>query len=97
MISKKDIVRKISKRTLLTQKESEQVLSELVSIIEEELIGGNDVSIVGFGKFFLYQHSSRPVRNPKTNEQMMLSPFKSIKFKVSQKLKQRIKDSTRGN
>ena len=59
--------------------------------IVEELESGGEVSIVGFGKFYLYQHSPRPVRNPKTQEEMILKPYKSVKFKVSDKLKKHFK------
>ena len=94
MIGKRELARKVAKNTLLTQKECGDVIDEILSVIEEELLKGNDVSLVGFGKFFLYHHKPRPVRNPKTNESMLLSPYKSVKFKGSNKLKQRIKNNT---
>jgi len=39
----------------------------------------------------LYTHASRPVRNPKTQEEMVLKPYKSVKFKVSDKIKKHFK------
>ena len=92
MINKKELAKRISSRTLLTQKESldvlEVALQEVISSLEE----GNDVSLVGFGKFYLYEHSPRPVRNPKTQEEMMLKSYKSVKFKVSEKIKKHFKN-----
>jgi len=92
MINKKELAKRISKKTLLTQKESldilEVALEEIVSSLEE----GNEVSLVGFGKFYLYEHSPRPVRNPKTQEEMMLKTYKSVKFKVSEKIKKHFKN-----
>ena len=92
MINKKELAKRISSRTLLTQKESldilEVALEEVVSSLEE----GNEVSLVGFGKFYLYEHSPRPVRNPKTQEEMMLKSYKSVKFKVSEKIKKHFKN-----
>lgn len=92
MINKKDIARKLTDTNLLTIKESSKVVDEIFEYIEESLLAGEDVSIVGFGKFFLYEHSQRPVRNPKTLEPMTLIPYKSIKFRLSEKLKKKFKE-----
>ena len=91
MANKKDLAKKISKKTLLSSKESLQVIDALFESILEELESGEDISIVGFGKFYLYQHSPRPVRNPKTQEEMILKPYKSLKFKCSDKIKRYLK------
>jgi nucleoid DNA-binding protein len=91
MINKKGLAGKIAGKTCITKKEAIQVVDLLFEEIVEELESGGEVSIVGFGKFYLYQHSPRPVRNPKTQEEMILKPYKSVKFKVSDKLKKNFK------
>nr|BDD46176.1 hypothetical protein 13 [bacterium] len=90
-MNKKALSKELSKRTLITQKESIQVVNELFDIILEEITDGGEVSIVGFGKFYGYEHSPRPVRNPKTQEQMMLKPYKSLRFKTSNVVKKLLK------
>lgn len=92
MINKKVLAKKLAKSTLLTQKEADQVVDKLFSIVLEELKKGQDISIVGFGKFYLYEHKSRPVRNPKNQEEMMLKPYKSMRFKTSNVVKKLLKD-----
>ena len=91
MINKKELAKRVSEKSMLTQAESleflDLMLSELLSSLEES----EEVSLVGFGKFYLYEHASRPVRNPKTQEEMLLKPYKSVKFKVSDKVKKRFK------
>ena len=91
MANKKDLAKKISKKTLLSVKESTQVVEILFDTLLEELERDEEVSIVGFGKFYLYKHSPRPVRNPKTQEEMILKPYKSLKFKCSDKIKRYLK------
>lgn len=91
MINKKGLASKLAQKTCVTKKEAEQIVDLLFEEIVEELEQGGEVSIVGFGKFFLYHHSPRPVRNPKTQEEMMLEPYRSVKFKVSDKLKKHFK------
>jgi DNA-binding protein HU-beta len=92
MVNKAELCRRLAKRTLLTSKESVDVLEKAIDIIISALEDGEDVSIVGFGKFYLYEHAPRPVRNPKTQEEMTLESYKSVKFKVSDKIKKRFKD-----
>lgn len=92
MINKKDIAKKITESNLLTAKESSKIVEEIFDYIQECLLEGEEISIVGFGKFFLYEHAPRPVRNPKTLEPMTLVPYKSIKFKLSDKLKRKFKN-----
>tara|TARA_A200000159_G_scaffold158847_3_gene176655 strand:- start:1573 stop:1857 length:285 start_codon:yes stop_codon:yes gene_type:complete len=92
MINKKELAKKLSEKTLLSQREANQVIDEITASILEGLEEEGEVSIVGFGKFYLYEHAPRPVRNPKTQEQMTLKPYKSVKFKVSDKVKKYFKD-----
>jgi nucleoid DNA-binding protein len=93
-MNKKALAKELSKRTLMTQKEATQVVSELFDIILEEIGEGEDVSIVGFGKFYSYEHSPRPVRNPKTQEPMILKRHNSLRFKTSNVAKKLLKSKT---
>ncbi len=92
MVNKKDLAKKVAAKTLLSQKEALQVIDELIDTIIESLEEDGEVSIVGFGKYYLYTHAARPVRNPKTQEEMVLKPYKSVKFKVSDKIKKHFKN-----
>jgi nucleoid DNA-binding protein len=92
MVNKKDLAKKVAAKTLLSQKEALQVMDELINAIIESLEEDGEVSIVGFGKYYLYTHAPRPVRNPKTQEEMVLKPYKSVKFKVSDKIKKHFKN-----
>ena len=92
MINKKELAKRVSEKTMLNQAETLEVLNLLLEEVVASLEESEDVSLVGFGKFYLYEHAPRPVRNPKTQEEMLLSPYKSVKFKVSDKIKKRFKD-----
>ena len=92
MINKKDLARKISEKTLLSIKESSQVVEVLFDAITDELASGNEVSIVNFGKFILYKQKPGPVRNPKTMQEMTLQEFLSVKFKPSTYIKDKVKN-----
>jgi DNA-binding protein HU-beta len=92
MVNKKELAKKVAAKTLLSQKEAMQTIDVLIESIIESLEEDGEVSIVGFGKYYLYTHSPRPVRNPKTQEEMILKSYKSVKFKISDKIKKHFKD-----
>jgi len=68
------------------------VLDATIASILEGLEEDGEVSVVGFGKYYLYTHAARPVRNPKTQEEMVLDTYQSVKFKVSDKIKKHFKN-----
>jgi len=93
MINKKELSKRIANKTFLSQKESLEFLEVTIGEIISSLEDGEVVSLVGFGKFYLYEHSPRPVRNPKTQEQMVLQKYNSVKFRVSDKIKKYFKET----
>ena len=90
-MNKQGLIENLFKRTLLGKSESKQVVNEVFDIVKECLLKEEEVYIVGFGKFVLEKQKERPVRNPKTMEEMMLKPFYKIKFKPSIKLSKELK------
>lgn len=91
MANKKTISKKLSERTFLNQLESSKIIEEIFKIIYEEIKTGEEVTIVGFGKFYPYLNSSRPVRNLKTQEEMILKEYFSLRFKASKVVKEQLK------
>lgn len=93
MSNKKDLIKKLAGRTLYSQQECRFLVESLFDIISKEIVSGEEVSIVNFGRFSIVRQKPRPVRNPKTGEPMVLSPDKTVKFKVSQSIKKKLKDN----
>ena len=94
MLNKKELSKKLARSSFLTQKESALIVDEMFQIMIDELNGGEEISIVGFGRFYLYEHKPRPVRNPRTQEEMQLKSYKSVRFKSSSVVKKLLKEST---
>lgn len=94
MANKRDLASSLARRTLLTQKEAGQVIDQLFEMILEKANEDGEITIVGFGKFYMYEHSPRPVRNPKTQEEMTLASYKSLRFKSSNVLKKLLKNKS---
>jgi integration host factor subunit alpha len=57
--------------------------------IKHSLEQGKPVKISGFGKFELRDKVGRPGRNPKTGEEIPITPRRVVTFRSGQKLKAR--------
>ena len=85
-ISQSEIVRQISEKTNLTQKETDSFINDFFEVIKENLATGNDVSFVGFGAFFVNNRPAREGRNPKTGEKIQIEAKNVVKFKAGKGL-----------
>ena len=89
-LTKADIIEAIQKENGYPRKQSSEITEILFEIIKQTLESGEDVMISGFGKFKIKNKKERRGRNPVTNEDLMLPPKRVVKFKCSDKLKNRI-------
>lgn len=78
------------KMDLCSKRESEKLVNGFFCLLEEILIKGEDVSIVGFGKFEVVKQASRICRNPRTGEQVQVPEKKVVKFRVGKGLAEKV-------
>ncbi|MGL4935580.1 MAG: HU family DNA-binding protein [Cetobacterium sp.] len=79
-----------NKMNLSSKKEAEVLINGFFSTLEEILIKGEDLSILGFGKFETVIQSERVCRNPKTGDKMTVPAKKVVKFRVGKNLAEKI-------
>ena len=60
---KAELAKSISQKTGVTQKQASEFISALVETIEEKLMEGDKVQLVGFGTFIARKRESREGRN----------------------------------
>ena len=89
-ISKQHLVTDISVATGITQKDTKRVVEALLGFITVHLEKGNTVELRGFGRFSVKGRKGRPVRNPKTGEQLQLESRKVPTLKFCDELKERV-------
>lgn len=89
-MNKKELIKAISGKTGFTQKDVETVVSSMVDVIAESVKNGDDVNIVGFGKFIAKKVEASVKRNPKTGESVSVASHMAIKFRPSTILKENI-------
>tara|TARA_B100002019_G_C21256971_1_gene594439 strand:+ start:270 stop:572 length:303 start_codon:yes stop_codon:yes gene_type:complete len=95
-------MKKINKKSLaeflesrydnITKGEAENIINSLFWKIEQELKEGNEVSIVGFGKFFTKRLDERISTNPQTGEKFHKEARDVVKFRIGKNLKHSIKN-----
>ena len=88
--TKIDIVEAVAEQNGYTKVRSFKVVETLLEIIKSTLESGEDVMISGFGRFCVKKKKVRMGRNPSIGEAMMLAPKKSLKFRCSGKLRDKI-------
>ena len=90
--TKTTIIEKISDKNNQTPSQAKDSLETLLEIMKSTLASGEDVMISGFGKFQANEKAPRKGRNPATGEDMMLKGRKTVTFKCSGGLRDRIND-----
>ena len=72
---------------------SRQAIGLLPENVRNLVVSGLDVKISGFGNFILRDKNERPGRNPKTGEDVTISPRRVVTFRAGQKLKSRVENN----
>ena len=72
---------------LANKKDIEAVLEGLSAVITETLKAGDDVTLIGLGKFSAQAKPERQGRNPKTGEALTIAASNAAKFTAAKALK----------
>lgn len=72
---------------LANKKDIEAVLEGLSAVITETLKAGDDVTLIGLGKFSAQAKPERKGRNPKTGESLTIAASNAAKFTVAKAFK----------
>ncbi|MGH6962834.1 MAG: integration host factor subunit alpha [Dongiaceae bacterium] len=80
----------------LSRNESADLVEVVLKEIADALARGENVKISSFGSFFVRAKGKRVGRNPKTGEEVPISPRKVLVFRASHVLKDRVNSGTGG-
>ena len=89
-LTKADIAEKLFEDLGLNKREAKEIVELFFEEIKTSLQTGEQVKISGFGKFELRDKNGRPGRNPKTGEEIPITPRRVVTFRTGQKLKARV-------
>ena len=93
-ITRADLSEAVYQEVGLSRNESADLLEMVLNEVSEALIRGETVKISSFGSFSVRSKGERVGRNPKTGEEVPISPRRVLVFRPSQLLKSRIQPDT---
>ena len=82
---KKDIVKNISSKALISSKTSNLFLNAFLDLIKENK--RKKIKISKFGTYYSHKSPARIGRNPKTKEEFKILASEKLAFKASNKIK----------
>ena len=86
-MTKADVVEKIFEKIGLSKKEAQEIIEILFDTMKQTFVEGESVKISGFGTFNVRQKIARRGRNPKTGDDLEITPRRVITFRASNQLK----------
>ena len=90
-MNKAELVTAIAEKTSLTKKDAELALKAVLEVVEEALVAGDKVQLVGFGTFETRERAAREGRNPRNPEEVIkVAACKAPVFKAGKALKDAI-------
>ena len=89
-LTKQDIAEKINSKLGFSKEEAKVFIDSLFSIIQTEVVSGEEVKIPKLGNFSLKEKKERYGRNPKTGKDAVIKKRKVVRFKTSKLFKNNI-------
>ena len=76
----------------VTAKDTAIFVDATIKAIQDAVVAGDKVSIVGFGTFEISKRAAREGRNPQTGKTMNIAACKAPKFKAGKALKDAVNE-----
>lgn len=87
-MTKAEIVNLVFEKVGLPRNEAQNIVEVVFDSIKQTLVSGESIKISGFGTFNVRKKNSRIGRNPKTKEEVEITPRRVVTFKASDQLKE---------
>ena len=86
-MNKSELVASVAEKAGLTKKDAEKAVNAFVETVQQSLVEGNKIQMIGFGTFEVKERAARTGRNPRTNEEIQIPASKNPVFKAGKALK----------
>lgn len=86
-MNKTELVANVAEKASLSKKVAEQALGAIIESIEEALVEGDKVQLIGFGTFEVKDRAARTGRNPQTGKEIKIAASRNPVFKAGKALK----------
>ena len=86
-MNKTELVANVAEKAGLSKKDAEKALSAVIESIEEALVEGDKIQLIGFGTFEVKDRAARTGRNPQTGKEIKIAASRNPVFKAGKALK----------
>ncbi len=89
-LTRMDLSEAVFRDVGLSRNESAQLVERVLELMSDALVQGEQVKISSFGTFSVRAKTARVGRNPKTGEEVPISPRRVLTFRPSHLMKDRV-------
>ena len=86
-MNKANFISLIADKHNLTKTKAENIIDIFVSSVISALAEGEEISLIGFGKFSIEKAAAKKGRNPRTGVEIQIPAYNKPKFKAGKNLK----------
>ena len=86
-LTRADLSEAVDRQIGLSRSESADLVKSVLDMVSETLEQGHTVKLSSFGTFMVRQKNGRVGRNPKTGEEVPITPRRVLVFRPSQVMK----------
>ncbi|MCX7347593.1 MAG: integration host factor subunit alpha [Alphaproteobacteria bacterium] len=95
-LTRADLSEAVHRQIGLSRSESADLVKSVLDLVSDTLVAGKTVKLSSFGTFMVRQKNGRIGRNPKTGEEVPITPRRVLVFRPSQVMKNVINGLERG-
>lgn len=96
-VTRTDLSEAVYQKLGLSRVESAELVEMVLDTISERIVEGESVKLSSFGSFLVRSKNERIGRNPKTGEEVPITPRRVMVFKPSNILKKAVLDGHKAN
>ncbi len=90
-MNKTELINAVAAKAEISKKDADKALAAVIASIEEALVKGEKVQLIGFGTFEVKERAARTGHNPKTGAAIEIAAAKIPSFKAGAALKNAVK------
>jgi integration host factor subunit alpha len=91
-LTRADLAETVVQKVGLPRNESQELVELVIKVLSERLAEGEAVKLSSFGSFNIREKGERVGRNPKTGQEVPITPRRVLVFRPSNIMKERIND-----
>ena len=89
-LTRMDLSEAVFREVGLSRNESAELVETVLNLMSDALVQGQQVKISSFGTFSVREKNARIGRNPKTGEEVPITPRRVLTFRPSHLMKERV-------